>query len=288
MSLSFLNQKAIRSAAANSESPLSRCRSLILLVSEVHRSEFTFTVGMMWPKFPGTPSHFIKTVSILRVCHTPTALSLSSYVHGREPMIKSTCGTTNPYAGHVASHGHVGHVMVKLPCETWWHVISMLDMSWSNSYWNMRKLMSILNMSLANSHVTHLQGMSWLNCWWISQVTCCGTCSDFSFSSWLPACWQNNSCGTSFDQCPPGPALRKTPQSELASSSRASTLSSSTGRIGHFDTFPHLKLSMPKAKQGHVMTSWANRSVLSPWNHMHVSSSKTTPWQTWHSCMAPR
>ena len=28
-------------------------------------------------------------------------------------MIKSTCGTTNPYAGHVASHGHVGHVMVK-------------------------------------------------------------------------------------------------------------------------------------------------------------------------------
>ena len=181
MSLSFLNQKAIRSAAANSESPLSRCRSLILLVSEVHRSEFTFTVGMMWPKFPGTPSHFIKTVSILRVCHTPTALSLSSYVHGREPMIKSTCGTTNPYAGHVASHGHVGHVMVKLPCETWWHVISMLDMSWSNSYWNMRKFMSILNMSLANSHVTHLQGMSWLNCWWISQVTCCGTCSDFSF-----------------------------------------------------------------------------------------------------------
>ena len=135
MSLSFLNQKAIRSAAANSESPLSRCRSLILLVSKVHRSEFIFTVGMMWPKFPGTPSHFIKTVSILRVCHTPTALSLSSYVHGREPMLKSTCGTTNPYAGHVASqckswacwtchgqtpmwnimacHQHVGHVMVK-------------------------------------------------------------------------------------------------------------------------------------------------------------------------------
>ena len=131
MSLSFLNQKAIRSAAANSESPLSRCRSLILPVSEAHRSEFTFKVGMMWPKFPGTPSHFIKTVSIRRVCHTPTALSLSSYVHGREAMIeqKSTCGTINPYAGHVASHGHVGHVMVKLPC-----VISMLDMSWSNSH----------------------------------------------------------------------------------------------------------------------------------------------------------
>ena len=185
-------------------------------------------------------------------------------------------------------------------------VMGMLDMSWSNSHvkhdgmssacWTCHgqipietwQFMSILNMSLANSHVTHLQGMSWLNCWWISQVTCCGTCSDFSFSSWLPACWQNNSCGTSFDQCSPGPALRKIPQSELASSSRASTLSSSTGRIGHFDTFPHLKLSMPKAKQGHVMTSWANRSVLSPWNHMHVSSSKTTPWQTWHSCMAPR
>ena len=139
MSLSFLNQKAIRSAVANPESPLSRCRSLILSASEVHRSEFTLKVGMMWPKFPGTPSHFIKTVSIRRVCHTPTALSLSSYVHGREPMIKkkSTGGTINPYAGHVASHGHVGHVMVKLPCETWWHVISMLDMSWSNSYWNM-------------------------------------------------------------------------------------------------------------------------------------------------------
>ena len=213
MSLSFLNQKAIRSAVANPESPLSRCRSLILSASEVHRSEFTFKVGMMWPKFPGTPSHFIKTVSIRRVCHTPTALSLSSYVHGREPMIKkkSTGGTINPYAGHVASHGHVGHVMVKLPCETWWHVISMLDMSWSNSYWNMT----------IHEHIEHVIGK--LPCDTLARHELAkllvNLTSDmlwdmlrfFIFkptsSNFKKYYWQNNSCGTSFDQCHPGPAL---------------------------------------------------------------------------------
>ena len=150
MSLSFLNQKAIRSAAANSESPLSRCRSLILLVSEAHRSEFTFTVGMMWPKFPGTPSHFIKTVSIRQsaIRPLPFPYQVMSMVGSLWLKNKSTCGTINPYAGHVASHGHVGHVMVKLPCETWWHVISMLDMSWSNSYWNMT----------IHEHIEHIIG----------------------------------------------------------------------------------------------------------------------------------
>ena len=99
---------------------------------------------------PWTPSHFIKTVSIRQsaIRPLPFPYQVMSMVGSLWLKNKSTCGTINPYAGHVASHGHVGHVMVKLPCETWWHVISMLDMSWSNSYWNMT----------IHEHIEHIIG----------------------------------------------------------------------------------------------------------------------------------
>ena len=69
---------------------------------------------------------------------------------------KSTCGTINPYAGHVASHGHVGHVMAKLLC-----VISMLDMSWSNSHvasacWTCHGQTPMRNMMACRQHVGHV------------------------------------------------------------------------------------------------------------------------------------
>ena len=61
--------------ASGSESPLSRWR--FSATSLVHKSLLILKVGRMWPKFPGTPSHFIKTVSIRRVCQTFSALSLA-------------------------------------------------------------------------------------------------------------------------------------------------------------------------------------------------------------------